>query len=49
MDYLFIINTVLIGLFHVMWKREDWFNMMIKVILFTVFVLNVIRLTTGKV
>lgn len=49
MDYLFIINTILIGGLYLMWKRGDWFNLLIKSILFTIFVLNVIRLTTGKV
>lgn len=49
MDYLFIANTIVIGIFHVMWKREGWFNTVIKLTLFALLVFNIIRLTTGQV
>lgn len=44
MDKLMIVNTVITGLLYFAWKRSDMANTVVKLILFTLFIANILRL-----
>jgi hypothetical protein len=47
MNTLLVVNTVLFGAAFVVWRRGDFLNAFIKIVLFGAFVTNLVYLVKG--